>query len=236
MRDRPATVSLHAVAAALGGRLPAPGQRIGLLGGSFNPAHAGHLDISLEALRRLGLDEVWWLVSPQNPLKPVRDMAPLAQRLAGARALARDPRIVAAALENALGTVFTADTVEALSRRLPRVRFVWLMGADNLIQVSDWHDWPRIFETVPVAVFDRPTYSLRALSAKAARRFARRRLPEGAARTLADKVPPAWVFIHQRLNPQSATRIRAARRRARAGPKHRPGRKQGSGKDGEKGP
>ncbi len=188
------------------------GRRIGLLGGSFNPAHRGHLEISRAALRRLGLDQVWWLVSPQNPLKATRGMASMEERMAGARAQARDPRILALALESALGTVYTADTVAAVARRFPRSRFVWLMGADNLVQVSDWKDWERIFFTVAVAVFDRPSYSLRALAATAARRFARHRLPETAARSLAGRAPPAWVFVHQRLNPQSSTRIRAAAR------------------------
>jgi nicotinate-nucleotide adenylyltransferase len=199
------------LAAALGGRLPGPGRRIGLLGGSFNPAHRGHLEISRAALERLGLDQVWWLVSPQNPLKPARGMAPLGQRLAGARRLARGPRIRASALERALGTVYSADTVTALTRRFPRCHFVWLMGADNLVQISAWKDWETIFCTLPVAVFDRPSYSLRALAATAARRFAGHRLPEAAARGLAERTPPAWVFIHQRLNPQSSTRIRAGR-------------------------
>jgi nicotinate-nucleotide adenylyltransferase len=199
------------LAAALGGRLPGPGRRIGLLGGSFNPAHRGHLEISRAALERLGLDQVWWLVSPQNPLKSERGMAPLGQRLTGARRLARDPRIRASALEGALGTVYTADTVTALARSFPRCRFVWLMGADNLVQISRWKDWEIIFRTLPVAVFDRPSYSLGALAATAARRFAGHRLPEAAARGLAERTPPAWVFVHQRLNPQSSTRIRAGR-------------------------
>ena len=206
----PGRLDLPRLRTALGGRLPAPGQRIGLLGGSFNPAHAGHLEISRAALGRLGLDRVWWLVSPQNPLKPLSDMAPLAPRLAGARAQARDSRILALALESALGSAYTADTVTLLVRRFPHCRFVWLMGADNLIQVSDWKDWETIFRTIAVAVFDRPSYSLRALAATAARRFAHRRLPESAARGLAQRTPPAWVFIHQRLSPESSTRIRAA--------------------------
>jgi nicotinate-nucleotide adenylyltransferase len=199
------------LAAALDGRLPGPGQRVGLLGGSFNPAHRGHLEISRAALERLGLDRVWWLVSPQNPLKSVLDMAPFDQRLTGARDLAKDPRIQAAALEDALGTVYTADTVTALARRFPRCRFVWLMGADNLVQISQWKDWETIFRTLPVAVFDRPSYSLKALTATAARRFAGQRLPEEEANGLAERTPPAWVFIHQRLNSQSSTRIRAGR-------------------------
>ena len=192
--------------------MPSPGQRIGLLGGSFNPAHQGHCEISLEALRRLNLDQVWWLVSPQNPLKPVAGMAPLEERLAGAREAAADPRILVTPLEDALGTVYTAETVAALTARFPKVRFVWLMGADNLIEFSDWKDWPEIFRTVAIAVFDRPSYSSRALGAKAARRFARHRLAESAAKSLADKAPPAWVFIHQRLNPQSSTKVRAQAR------------------------
>ncbi|MFQ5773689.1 MAG: nicotinate-nucleotide adenylyltransferase [Kiloniellaceae bacterium] len=207
--------------------MPGPGQRIGLLGGSFNPAHRGHLDISREALRRLRLDRVWWLVSPQNPLKPKGQTAPLERRLAGARALADDPRIVVTPVEAALGAVYTADTLAALAARFPRVRFVWLMGADNLIQIAAWKDWQEIFNTLPVAVFDRPSYSLEALAAKAARRFARHRRPESWARHLAGERPPAWVFIHQRLNPQSSTGIRAAARTRGRPPRDRaPGRRR----------
>ena len=199
------------LAAALGGALPPPGARIGLLGGSFNPAHRGHREISLEALRRLGLDEVWWLVSPQNPLKPVAGMASLEDRVARARLLAHHPRIRVTGLESALGTLYTAETLTALTRRLPRARFVWLMGADNLVQIDRWQDWPKIFHTVVIAVLDRPSYSLRASAAKAARRFARRRLPERRALNLAAQEPPAWVFLHTRLNSLSATQIRARR-------------------------
>ena len=202
------------LAAALGGYLPPPGARIGLLGGSFNPAHGGHRLISLEALERLGLDEVWWLVSPQNPLKPVAGMAPLHDRLALARAAAGHPRIRPTGVEDLLASHYTADTLRALTRRLPRVRFVWLMGADNLIQLTEWKDWSEIFHTVAVAVFDRPSYSLRACAAKAARRFARHRLDERRARVLAGRAPPAWVFIHSRLSALSATQIRARRKQA----------------------
>ncbi|MGE0652760.1 MAG: nicotinate-nucleotide adenylyltransferase [Alphaproteobacteria bacterium] len=189
------------------------GRRIGLLGGSFNPAHGAHRQISLAALGRLGLDEVWWLVSPQNPLKPEAGMAPFATRLAGARAVARHPRIKATGIEARLGTRYTADTILALGRRFPSLNFVWLMGADNLIQIDQWQDWQRIFNAVPVAVFARPTYCFRALAAKAARRFARARLPESQGRSLAKHPPPAWVFVHGRLNPLSASAIRAARKR-----------------------
>ena len=200
------------IAAALGGRLPAPGRRVGLLGGSFNPAHEGHQAITLEALTRLKLEQVWWLISPQNPLKPSEGMAPLEERLAGARALAGDARILVTALEETLGSAYTAHTLGALRTRFPKVRFVWLMGADNLIQISEWKDWQQIFDAVPIAVFDRPSYSSAALSAPAARHFARQRLPESRAGELAMQRPPAWVFIHQRLSPQSSTDIRAAAR------------------------
>jgi nicotinate-nucleotide adenylyltransferase len=187
------------------------GRRIGLLGGSFNPAHQGHLHISLLALKRLGLDEVWWMVSPQNPLKPSDGMAPFAERLADASRLARHPRIRVSAIEAKLGTTYTAETLKRLTRRFPRDRFVWLMGADNLAQIDRWKDWQEIFNTVPVAVFARPSYCLRALAAKAARRFAGRRLAEAESRRLPGREPPAWLFLAGPLNPQSATAIRAAR-------------------------
>ncbi len=184
-------------------------RRVGLLGGSFNPAHEGHRHVSASALRRLGLDEVWWLVSPQNPLKPVQGMAPLCKRLVAARKVARHPRIRVTAIEAGLGTRYTADTLEALARRFPNIRFVWLMGADNLAQISRWQRWRRIFRTVPIAVFDRSPYSFKALAGKAARRFAHRRLPERQASVLADTQPPAWIFLHTRLHPASATVIRS---------------------------
>ncbi len=190
------------------------GLSVGLLGGSFNPAHDGHRHISLYALNTLGLDRVWWLVSPQNPLKPARGMAPLARRLAEARAVARHPRIAVTCLERELGTRYTADTLVSLVRRFPRTRFVWLMGADNLGQIPRWKRWERIFRTVPVAVFARPAYSLRALGGKAARRFARRRVGVGDIRGLAGRKPPAWAFLRNPLHPASATAIRAARARA----------------------
>lgn len=201
--------------AALGGPLPAAGQRIGLLGGSFNPAHGGHLTISEEALRRLRLDAVWWLVSPQNPLKPKAGMAPIDARAASAeRVVGGHPRIRVTTLESALGTLYTRETLAALTRRLPRVRFVWLMGADNLDQIDRWSHWERIFEMAAVAVFNRPHYSMVPGCAKAAHRFRRVRLPERAAARLADTPPPAWVFLHQPQDPRSATAIRARQREA----------------------
>ena len=187
---------------------PRRGLRIGLLGGSFNPAHEGHLHISRLALAKLRLDEVWWLVSPQNPLKPVRGMAALATRVRVAGAVARHSRVRVTAIEADLGTTHTAETLKRLIARYPHVRFVWLMGADNLIQISRWHNWRAIFGLVPVAVFDRPTYSLRALASVAARRFAAAKIPETAASALAIAHPPTWAFLRIRLSAASATAIR----------------------------
>ncbi len=208
-RARPA-VTRRRLGRALGGHLPQAGQTVGLLGGSFNPPHDGHLEISRVALKRLELDELWWLVSPQNPLKPSQGTPPLAQRLAAARAMVRHPRLRVTGVEALLGTTFTARTLEHLDVLFPGVRFVWLMGADNLVQITDWQDWQQIFRTANVAVFDRPSYSLKALASKAAHSFSAWRLPERRARELARQDPPAWVFIHNRLNPRSSTELRRA--------------------------
>ncbi len=183
--------------------------RVGLLGGSFNPAHGGHLHVSLLALRHLGLDQVWWLVSPQNPLKPAAGMAGYAERLAWAARVARHPRLRVSDIEAALGTRYTADTLAALARRFRDTRFVWLMGADNLAEMPAWRRWTRIFDTVPIAVFDRPTYCFKGMTGRAAQRFERWRLPAWAAKGLAEAPPPAWVFLHTRLHPASASAIRA---------------------------
>ena len=181
-----------------------------MLGGSFDPAHAGHRHISLEALRRLGLDEVWWLVSPQNPLKRPTE-APLTDRLETARRIADHRRIRVSDIERTLGTVYTVDTLAALTRRFPAIRFVWIIGADNLIQIARWRRWREIFTTVPIAVFARPPYSFKALTGRAARRFAAFRVSETRAGSLVRLRPPAWIFFHTRPHPESATRIRAAR-------------------------
>ena len=188
---------------------PFANSRVGLLGGSFNPAHDGHLHISRQALTTLRLDEVWWLVAPQNPLKPAEGMAPLADRVASACAAARDPRIRVTDIEAALHAVYTVETQIALRHEFPRLRFVWIMGADNLIQIPRWKDWTQIFDSMPIAVFARPSYSMRAMAGAAAQRYARFRLPETAAGRLVSAAPPAWVFVHSRLHPASATAIRA---------------------------
>ena len=186
-------------------------RRIGLLGGSFNPAHEGHRHISLLALELLDLDQVWWLVSPQNPLKPARDMAPFDKRVTQARQVARHPLVRVSEIEAGLGTRFTADTVKVLNATHSRMLFVWIMGADNLLQLPNWHRWPDIFATVPIAVFDRPTYSLRALQGKAVRRFRGARIHPRLARQLAGLKPPAWVFLDRARDPRSATAIRNQR-------------------------
>jgi nicotinate-nucleotide adenylyltransferase len=188
-----------------------PGRRVGLLGGSFNPAHRGHLHISREALRLLGLDAVWWLVSPGNPLKPAAGMASLPARLASARAMAaRWPRVHATAIEAAMDTRFTIDTVRALRRLAPRRRFVWLMGADNLATFDQWRRWRAIARTLPIAVFARAGYQRAARIAPAMgwlRRFER---PAARARDWADWSAPAIILLSTRLDPSSATAIRAA--------------------------
>jgi nicotinate-nucleotide adenylyltransferase len=169
--------------------------------------------LSRLALRRLGLDTVWWLVAPQNPLKPVEGMAPLALRLEAARARASpERRILVSALEQKLGTRFTADTLRALKRRYPRLRFVWLMGADNLPHFTRWRRWAAIYRAVPVAIFDRAPYAARVWSAVPSLRFARARRPEKAVRRLVASKPPAWSFLHSRLHPASASTLRTAGR------------------------
>ncbi len=188
------------------------GERIGLLGGSFNPAHEGHLHISRLALARLRLDRVWWLVSPQNPLKSAAGMAALADRLAGARAMAAAvPQISVSDMELELGTRYSADTVGALRRRRPDVKFVWIMGADLLREVHRWKKWRSLFRGIPIAIFARPPYPLQALSSPAARRFAAARIKAYRASTLADRRPPAWAYLRTRRHWQSATKIRADR-------------------------
>lgn len=185
----------------------APGLRIGLLGGSFNPAHEGHRHISEVALKRLGLDYVWWLVSPQNPLKPAKGMAPLDKRLESARRCAQHPRIVAMDIERRLGTRYTIDTVTALQRRFPQVHFVWVMGSDALDQFHLWRHWQAIAAHLPIAVVTRPGSVLAALRAPAARRLAPFRTDVAAH--FAQIHPPALIVLDGKRNALSATAIRA---------------------------
>ena len=201
-------------------RLPltAPGLRIGLLGGSFNPAHDGHRHISLEALARLNLDRVWWIVSPGNPLKSHQDLADQQTRLHLAAAVAHHPRINVTGFEAQLGTAFTAETLAYLTMRLPDVNFVWLMGADNLAGLHRWRHWRRILATMPVAVLDRPGWRYRALASRAALSHADAKLPEAESRRLAQATAPAWSFLSIPLSNLSSTALRA-RSRARPLPK-----------------
>jgi nicotinate-nucleotide adenylyltransferase len=189
----------------------AQGLRIGLLGGSFNPAHEGHLHASALALKQLHLDYVWWLVSPQNPLKPERDMAEFGTRLAQARTVSKHPRIIVSDLESQLGTRFTIDTVDALQHRFFGVRFVWLMGSDNLLQFPRWRRWQEIFGKLPIAVVARPGTALSARVSKPAIRFRSRQIPPDSR--VASAHPPAWTIIDaSKRSPVSATAIRAASR------------------------
>ncbi len=188
-----------------------PGMRIGLFGGSFDPAHDGHLRVSLEALKRLRLDQVWWLVSPQNPLKANAPSDDLARRLAAAAAIARHPRIRVTGVEAELGTTYSAETLARLLPRLPGVLPVWMMGADNLANFHLWRDWQRIAATLPIAVFNRPGVALRALAAPAARRLAAFRLDARDAPLLAATPPPAWVFLPSPHIDISSTALRRRR-------------------------
>ena len=171
------------------------GMRIGLLGGSFNPPHVAHRAISLFAIKRLKLDRVWWLVTPGNPLKDQDGLRDLNERTAAARRMANDPRIDVSCLESVIGTRYTVDTISYLRRRASGLRFVWIMGADNLAQFHRWQNWRRIASEVPIAVIDRPPQSFRALAAPAAQALACYRLPENQAGRLADQRAPAWVFL-----------------------------------------
>jgi nicotinate-nucleotide adenylyltransferase len=184
------------------------GMRVGLFGGSFNPAHEGHAHVAETALQRLGLDRLVWLVSPQNPLKATAETAGLAQRMAGARRLARGPSMIVSDAESRLGSQYTIDIVRALKARFPGVHFVWVMGADSLADFHRWRGWTEIMREVPVAVVSRPWISLRSRFSPAAKRFARFRRPSAQARKLPLMPPPAWVFLRGPLNFQSSTALR----------------------------
>lgn len=192
--------------------LTAAGQRIGLLGGSFNPPHRAHVAVSEAVMKRLGLDAVWWLVTPGNPLKAHDDLAPLEERLSLCRALVTNPRIRITALEADLGSAATVVTLSFLKRRFPAVHFVWIMGGDNLAGFHRWTGWRQIAGLMPFVVADRPQWRLKALAAPAARALQRSRIPDDAAAALLPlKAPPAWLYLTLRLAPESSTAIRAGR-------------------------
>jgi nicotinate-nucleotide adenylyltransferase len=184
------------------------GQAIGLLGGSFNPPHEGHRRISEMALRRLRLDCLWWMVTPGNPLKDVAALPPLAERMRLAAAIAADPRIVISGAEQGFRTRYTADLIAILKTRAPSVRFVWVMGSDNLAQFHRWEDWRAIARSTPIAVVNRPGFLAKALSSRAAHALRRWRIDEQDAGTLADRAPPAWVFLYGPRSEVSSTALR----------------------------
>jgi len=189
----------------------APGMRIGLFGGTFDPPHQAHLGAALLALKRLKLDRVWWLVTPGNPLKNTRGLAPLPARIAAARRLAHHPRIDITGLEAVIKTRYTYDTISWLVKRCPGVRFVWVMGADNLRSFHRWQKWRKIAELVPIVVIDRLGPSLYAAASPAGNALARDRIPEYAASTLPDRKAPVWAFLHGLKSPLSSTALRALR-------------------------
>ena len=200
-------------------RLPraAPGMRIGLYGGSFNPPHAGHRHVSLMALKRLGLDRVWWIVTPGNPLKDTGELATTALRVEEAKQVSDDPRIDVTAFEEEIGARYTVDTLTFLKRRCPGVHFVWIMGADNLAGFHRWRGWRRIARMMPIAVIDRPGWTLKATRTRAAEALAASRIGEGEALALPDMNPPAWVFLHGPRSYLSSTQLRRLRRTSPAG-------------------
>lgn len=187
-----------------------PGQVVGLLGGSFDPAHSGHARITREALKRFGLDRVWWLVSPGNPLK-VHGPAPMAQRIEQAKRTIQHPKLYISDFEVRVGTRYTAQTLRALITAKPQVRFVWLMGADNLVQFHHWQDWRWIMETVPVGVLARPGDRMAARNSIAARVYRHAELPAHHSRLLGRAAAPAWSFVNIPMSDASSSKIRAAR-------------------------
>jgi nicotinate-nucleotide adenylyltransferase len=183
-----------------------------LFGGSFDPPHAAHLSASLLAMKRLALHRVWWLVTPGNPLKNTMGLAPLTERVAAARALARHPRIDVTDIEAEIGVRYSFDTVRYLVSHCPGVRFVWIMGADNLRSFHLWQNWRAIADLIPIAVIDRPGPSLRAASSVTAHALGSARIPERDAASLLSRPTPAWVLLHGLKSSLSSTALRAARR------------------------
>ncbi len=192
--------------------MAASNMRVGLLGGSFNPPHEAHIAISLVALKRLGLDRVWWLVTPGNPLKDGSKRLDLAERVQAAKELAgKHPQIEVTGFAGQKPSPYTVDVLAELKRRAPTVKFVWLMGADNLADFHRWRSWEKIFRLLPMAVLDRPTFRLRARASKAAHRFSEFLVDESDASGLAQLTPPAWTIMSHKLSPLSSTALRATK-------------------------
>ncbi|MCB1451642.1 MAG: nicotinate-nucleotide adenylyltransferase [Nitratireductor sp.] len=192
-----------------------PGMAIGLFGGSFNPPHEGHVHVSELALLRGRLDRIWWIVTPGNPLKDHSELAPLADRLEQCTAIARNPAFEITAFEARFNIRYTADTLAILVKRFPRIRFVWIMGADNLAGFHRWQNWRRIATMMPILVIDRPGSTLSVRSAPAALALSRYRIREADTGRIADMRPPAWAFVHGPRNSLSSTAIRRARKPGR---------------------
>ena len=202
---RPASGSIH-----IRTPLVFAGQRVGIMGGSFNPPHDGHRVVAETAVKRLGLDQLWWVVTPGNPLKRNSALPPQAERMAACHAFANGPKMKITGFEAELGTPYTAATLSYLKTRHPGVRFVWVMGADNLAGFDRWQRWREIAGSMPIAVVDRPGWRHRALAGQAASVLARNRLSEADARRLARLKAPAWVFLTSRLSELSSTALRQA--------------------------
>ncbi|MBG1233537.1 nicotinate-nucleotide adenylyltransferase [Aestuariivirga litoralis] len=185
-----------------------PQQRIGLFGGSFNPAHEGHRQVALYAMKRLQLDWVWWLVSPQNPLKSSAETSDYAERMALTKFMANHPRFVVTDIEKQIGSRYTAETLRVLKQHSD-AEFIWIMGADSLGSLSRWYQWTEIMGDMQIAVLARPGYSIRALSSKAAIRYQHKRIPGDRPQALGSKAPPRWVFISMPLRKESSTALRA---------------------------
>lgn len=204
-------MKFHAAATV---RLPLtqPGQRVGVMGGSFNPPHEGHLIVARTAISRLRLDQLWWLVTPGNPLKTHDGLEPLEDRMRACRALAgHDPRMVVTGFEGELGGAYTAMTLSFLKRRLPSVNFVWVMGADNLAHFHRWQNWRGIARMMPIAVVDRPSWRFRALSSPAALALQKAAVPERESVSLPAMLPPAWTFLTSKLSNLSSSELRQRR-------------------------
>lgn len=185
-----------------------PGARVGIMGGTFNPPHEGHRIIAEAAVKYLQLDQLWWVVTPGNPLKANGGLPPQAVRIAACRQFARGPRMKITGFEETLGTPYTAATLAFLRRRLRGVRFIWVMGADNLAGFHRWQHWREIAETVPITVVDRPGWRLKAIAGRAAQRYAGARRDERSAGRLAERPAPAWIFLTSRLSAVSSTTLR----------------------------
>jgi len=186
----------------------APGLRIGLFGGSFNPPHAGHRLVTLTALHRLKLDRIWWIVTPGNPLKDTRGLPPLAGRMAACRRLMPEPMVDITGFEAGIGTRYTLDTLRYLKHRCPKVQFVWIMGADNLIQFHRWQGWREIARLMPIAVVDRPGVTLKATASRTALALAKGRVPPAKLFTRRSTKAPRWTFIHGPRSSLSSTALR----------------------------